>query len=97
MDWTIINGLIRPELAGVLAVCWIAGYVLKRTPRVPDWSIVYAVTAVGILMTCLLLGAVVESIIQGVLCGAVAVYGNQLYRQTAQAVKGEDDNAGSKQ
>lgn len=90
MDWTIINGLIRPELAGVLAVCWIAGYVLRQTPRVPNWSIVYAVTAVAVLMTCLLLGWSVESVIQGVLCGAVSVYGNQLLRQTREAVTGEE-------
>ncbi|MCM3747471.1 phage holin family protein [Paenibacillus pasadenensis] len=89
MDWTFINALIRPELGGVLAVCWIVGYILKQTPRVPDWSIVYAVTVVGVLMACLLLGGSVESIIQGVLCGAVAVYGYQLIKQTAKGASGE--------
>ncbi|SDR81010.1 Phage holin family Hol44, holin superfamily V [Paenibacillaceae bacterium GAS479] len=90
MDWTFINALIKPELGGVLAVCWIVGYMLKRTPRVPDWGIVYAVTAVGILMACLLLGLSVESVIQGVLCGAVAVYGYQVVKQTSKAANGEE-------
>lgn len=90
MEWAAIQAMIQPELAGVLAVCWVAGYVLKRTPRVPDWSIVYAVTAVAILMTCLLLGPVVESVIQGILCGAVAVYGHQLLQQTKQAISSEE-------
>ncbi|MGN7457901.1 phage holin family protein [Paenibacillus pasadenensis] len=94
MDWTIINGLIRPELAGVLAVCWITGYVLRQTPRVPNWTIVYAVTAVAVLLTCLLLGWSVESVTQGVLCGAVSVYGNQLVKQTREAVTGEEVQRG---
>lgn len=94
MDWTIINGLIRPELTGVLAVCWIAGYVLRQTPRVPNWTIVYAVTAIAVLLTCLLLSWSVEGVVQGVLCGAVAVYGNQLLRQTREAVTGEEVQRG---
>lgn len=88
-DWTFIYSLIKPELGGVLAVCWIVGYVLKRTPRVPDWSIIYVVTLVAVIMACLLLGLGAESVIQGVLCGAFAVYGYQLVKQTAKVANGE--------
>ncbi len=94
MEWAAIQAMIPPELASVLAVCWVAGYVLKRTPWVPDWSIVYVVTAVAILMTCLLLGPTAESVIQGILCGAVSVYGHQLVRQTSKAVNGEGGGDG---
>lgn len=94
MTWEVIGGLISPELIVVVAACWVVGYMLKQTPRVPNWSIVYAVTAVAVLMTCLLLGWSVESVIQGVLCGAVAVYGNQLLRQTREAVTGEGGQHG---
>ncbi|MGK9252356.1 phage holin family protein [Paenibacillus humicus] len=93
MDWTLINGLIRPELAVVLAVCWVVGYILKRTPRVPDWSIIYFVTLVAVIFVCLSAGWSAESILQGILVGAVAIYGNQLYKQATKAAE-EDDHAG---
>ncbi|MCM3746512.1 phage holin family protein [Paenibacillus pasadenensis] len=89
MDWTIINALIKPELAGVLAVCWILGYVLKQTPKIPNWSIIYIVTLVSLLMTCMLLDWTVMSIIQGVLCAAVAVFGYQIVKQTTKAAEGD--------
>lgn len=82
MTWDEITDLIDPRLMIVVAACWVIGYMLKQTPAVPDWSIVYAVTAVAIVCACLILGFQVESVLQGVLCGAVSVYGNQLVKQT---------------
>ncbi|APO46805.1 hypothetical protein BS614_24025 [Paenibacillus xylanexedens] len=77
MEWEIINGLIDARLVIVLAACWIIGIVLKQTPRVPDWTIIFIVTAVAIVFVLLMLGLSVESVVQGILVGAVAVYGNQ--------------------
>lgn len=54
---------------------------MKKTPKVPDWSIVYIVTLMAIVFAVLMLGFVITSFIQGILCGAVAVYGNQLVKQ----------------
>ncbi|WP_375103758.1 phage holin family protein [Paenibacillus sp. RS8] len=88
MEWTAIANFIRPELLIVVAVCWIFGYMLKRTPRVPDWTIIYLVTLAAIIVVCLILGFNVDSFVQGILCGAVAVYGNQLLKQ---AKKGVDE------
>jgi predicted neutral ceramidase superfamily lipid hydrolase len=82
MEWTAIQGLIDPQLLIVVAACWVIGYILKTTPHVPDWTIVYAVAAVGIVAANSLLGWSTQSILQGVLCGAVAVYGNQVVKQT---------------
>lgn len=88
MEWSIIEALIVPELAGVLALCWVVGWVFKRTPSVPDWLIIYIVTGVGVGVTLGVLGWGVDSVIQGVLVAAVAVYGNQVVKQ---AVKGAND------
>ncbi|CAM3464456.1 phage holin family protein [Paenibacillus lupini] len=82
MTWEDIIDLIDPKLMIVVAACWVIGYMLKQTPFVPDWTIVYAVTAVAIISTCFILGFHVESVLQGVLCGAVSVYGSQLVKQT---------------
>ncbi|MFU1797668.1 phage holin family protein [Paenibacillus azoreducens] len=82
MNWDTIYGLIDVRLLVVVALCWVIGYILKSTPKVPDWTIVYAVTVAGVVMTIWTLGFGPESIIQGVLAGAFAVYGNQLVKQT---------------
>ncbi|TCN00869.1 holin family Hol44 protein (superfamily V) [Paenibacillus sp. BK033] len=82
MEWTAIQELIDPRLIIVVAACWVFGYILKKTPRVPDWTIVYAVAVVGTIAANSLLGWSVQSVLQGVLCGAVAVYSNQVIKQT---------------
>lgn len=86
MEWDIIQGLIDGRLLIVLAACWAIGYVLKKTPKVQDWTIIYIVTGVAILFAVLMLGLSVESFVQGILTGAVAVYGNQFFKQTKEAV-----------
>jgi len=84
MEWEIINGLIDTKLMIVVAVCWVLGFILKKTPKVPDWTIVYAVTLIAIVLTIGLIGPSVEAVIQGILAGAFAVYGHQLVKQTKQ-------------
>ncbi|WP_312151045.1 phage holin family protein [Paenibacillus odorifer] len=86
MEWNAVSSFIKPELLLVLTVCWVIGYILKQTPRVPDWTIIYIVTLVAIAVVCLMLGLSPDSVLQGILCGAVAVYGNQLVKQTKKGV-----------
>lgn len=81
MEWNAIVNLIDPALLIVVAACWVLGYVIKQTPKVPDWSIVYIVTVFAIVVTLLLQGLTITSVLQGILCGAVAVYSNQLIKQ----------------
>jgi hypothetical protein len=89
MDWNVIFELIDPMLLVVVAACWCLGYILKQTPRVADWTIVYFVTGFAILLTVWLLGFSPESVIQGILCGSFAVYGHQVYKQTARRDGGQ--------
>lgn len=90
MEWNAIFELINPELLVVVAVCWIVGYILKQTPRVPDWCIVYVVSLVAIVFASILLGFGAQSVLQGILCGAVAVYGNQLLKQAREAANSDE-------
>ena len=86
MEWSVIFQLIDPRLFMVVVACWVIGYVLKQTPKVPNWSIVYLVMVVSILFTTGLIGWSVENIIQGILAGAFAVFGHQAVKQTAEAI-----------
>lgn len=84
----MIFELIDPALIVVVAMCWAIGYGLKQTPRVPDWTIVYIVTGIAVVLTVWILGFGPEAIIQGVLAGAFSVFGHQVFKQTK---KGGDD------
>lgn len=81
MEWNAIIEFVNPDLLIVVVACWIIGYILKNTPKIPDWSIVYGVTLVAVVFAVFLLGVSVQSVLQGILCGAVAIYGNQLIKQ----------------
>jgi hypothetical protein len=87
MDWNALITFIDPKLLVVVACCWVLGYVLKQTPRVPDWTIIYIVTAFAIVVVIWLQGVSPDSIFQGILCGAVSVYAHQLLKQGKEGTK----------
>lgn len=72
----------------VVMACWVIGYILKRTPKVPDWSIVYIVVVCAVVFSVGMIGWGMESVIQGILTGAFAVFGHQAVKQ---AMKSGDD------
>ena len=85
-DWAGFAELpvwIDPQLTGVVIACWCLGFALKRTPFVPDWTIIYAVTALAVVLVGIAEGWSAQSAIRGILCGAFAVYGHQLVKQTS--------------
>lgn len=82
MDWNMVADFIDAKFGVIIACCWVLGYIFKKTPFVPDWLIIYLVTAGAIVLVICLDGLNVEAVIQGMLCGAVAVYGHQLLKQT---------------
>lgn len=81
MQWNMIFELIDPRLFIVVAACWVIGFILKKTPKVPDWSIVYLVLIIAVWLTIGLIGWSVEALIQGILAGAFAVFGHQAVKQ----------------
>lgn len=87
MEWNMIFELIDPRLLIVVAACWVIGWVLKKTPRVANWSIVYIVIIVAVWLTIGILGLSVEAIIQGILAGAFAIFGHQAVKQTKEGIK----------
>ncbi|WP_028560473.1 phage holin family protein [Paenibacillus pinihumi] len=91
MEWNIIFELIDPRLMVVVAACWILGVALKHTPGVPSWSIIYHVIIAAILLSVWLIGFGPESVIQGVLAGAFAVFGHQFVKQAKEARTNDKD------
>lgn len=90
MEWNVIFDLIDPALMVVVAACWVIGVIFKQIPGMPNWPIPFVVLIVSVLLSIGLLGASVETVIQGILAGAFAVYGHQLIKQGVQGAKNDD-------
>lgn len=60
---------------------FVIGLFLKQTPKVPNWSIPYVLSALGIIACNMIMGITLEATIQGILVAGVAVYVHQLGKQ----------------
>lgn len=80
---------IKPELSLLVIMLYGLGTILKNTNLIKDKYIPLALTVVGILLANLyIIGTsgfsavnIFSGIVQGVLCAATSVYGNQLFKQ----------------
>jgi len=87
MDFT---EYVKPELLVVAAVLYIVGLIIKQTQKIKDKYIPAILGVAGVLL-CLLyviategvtLMAVFVAITQGILVTGLAVYVNQLFKQS---------------
>lgn len=91
MDYELALQYLQPELMVLVAFLVSAGALLKHLPKIPDWTIPIILWAVGLIYTVLWFGIVdgfgftavvfVNGTVQGTLVTALAVFGNQLYKQ----------------
>ena len=75
-DYIMDNALI------LIPVIYVLGCMLKGTEKVSDKYIPIILLPVGIILAMLLVGFTANGFIQGVLVTGVAVYANQLVKQT---------------
>lgn len=69
----------------VIVVLLVLGYFLKRTPKIQDWMIPWALIVTGIVLACGILKAfTVESVVQGILAAGIASLTHQLWKQTSE-------------
>ena len=83
---------IKPELLILVAVLYIIGLMIKGTKKIKDNYIPLILGLVGVVLSCLyvvategvsLIGAF-TGVTQGILVAGVAVYVNQLIKQTTE-------------
>jgi hypothetical protein len=79
--WDLMQFLNQNYLT-LVPVLWILGFALKRTPFIPDWSIIWVLVAVSIVAGGLVYGFSSEAIINGIIAAGVAVFGHQMKKQT---------------
>jgi len=73
---------VQEQMLILVPVLFVIGVILKNTPRVPDWTIPWALLVLGIVLAIFLLGDPLQGIIQGVLVAGVTVLAHQLVKQT---------------
>lgn len=66
----------------------IIGQVIKTIPKVPNWIIPFVLLILGIIGGMFLVGFDINGVIQGILVAGTAVFGNQLWKQGAEGIKG---------
>ncbi len=100
MDWNLVLEFVRPELTILVVVAWCLGLFLKLAPKFKaEWTIPFIILGFSIIFTILYVGfvndegftaaGVVSSIMQGIIIASIAVFGNNIFKQST--IKRLDD------
>jgi hypothetical protein len=73
---------ITSEALVLIPVLFIIGLLLKNTPKVADRAIPWALLGLGVAGGILLVGDVLQGVVQGVLVAGATVLTHQLVKQT---------------
>lgn len=90
MDFT---NYIAPELLVLIPALYGLGAILKHTNKIKDNFIPVILTGISLVLTCLyVLGtegvtpvSIFTALVQGIICAAVSVYGDQMIKQLTKA------------
>ena len=76
-----IMQFISQDLIILVIALWFIGYMLKSTNKIPDSAIPFIITAFGIAAVMIMHGPTMEALLQGIICAALAVYGQNIIKQ----------------
>jgi hypothetical protein len=83
MNFDFLSAIdLHPAIVSFVPVLIIIGFALKKTPKVQDWTIVWAVLVLGAIGGLLAIGLTIEGFANGVIAGGLAVATHQAYSQT---------------
>ncbi|WP_425292374.1 phage holin family protein [Clostridium sporogenes] len=78
MDYIVEQALI------LIPALYVIGIMLKQTSKIKDWTIPWILLVLGIIGAISLMGFNANAVIQGILVTGVAVYTNQLIKQSTE-------------
>jgi len=92
MDMAILQDLVRPELLILVPFCWLVGQFIRKGEMVVNKYIPSVLWIVAIVFSFLYLAVMLEvdlniqqiivsSILNGTFIAAIAVFGNEQYKQ----------------
>ncbi|RDU38768.1 hypothetical protein DRW41_04200 [Neobacillus piezotolerans] len=78
--------LLNQNYYFLVPALWVIGYALKKTPRVPDWSIIWYLFGISLVLAWIAFGFNVDAILNGILAAGAAVFGHQTLKQTMESL-----------
>jgi hypothetical protein len=78
------NITLHPALAIVVPALIILGYVLKQTPKFPDWLIVWVLLVGGIIAGIVAIGSTLDGVANGIIAAWMAIAAHQTWKQTTE-------------
>lgn len=66
----------------LVPVLWVLGYALKQTPHIPNWSIIWILSTVSLVIGWFAYGFTYDAFANGIIAAGISVFGHQLYKQT---------------
>lgn len=73
---------LLPEMAIIVLALLVLGFIIKKTPAIPDWLIVWILPVLGVMFAAFTIGFNIHAVLQGILAAGVAVLTNQLWKQS---------------
>lgn len=73
---------LNPALVGVIPALMVLGFVLKSTPRCPDWIISWVIVVAGVAAGIATVGFNVDGVANGMIAAGGAIGTHQLWNQT---------------
>lgn len=77
----------------LIPALYVIGLFIKSIPFIADWLIPWILLVLGVVGGFFLAGMNLNGILQGVSVAGIAVFGNQLYKQTFIKSKIDDDKS----
>jgi hypothetical protein len=79
---------INPELGIIICALWFVGLMFKKIKWISDEYIPILLGVVSVTFVSLYYGVLnINSVLQGLLCTAASVYGNQVYKQLHKTIE----------
>lgn len=70
----------------ISAGLFVIGLILKGTPFIPDWVILWIVMFLGIILNLFISGFSVQSSVEGVISAGLAITAHQTIKQTKDGI-----------
>jgi len=79
--YSLVKQYVEPEMLILIPILLFFGWMMKKTPIIPNWVIPYVNTVVAIAGGIALVETVVDGIIQGILVSALSTLSYNMYNQ----------------
>lgn len=74
----------------VAAAIWFIGHLLKKTDLIKDELIPFILMIISVVFVVFMQDFTANSILQGIMCTAVAVLGNNIIKQSNKLINSQD-------